>query len=128
MTRALAAGLALCCALVSIARSQDSTGVVDTRPSTQEQIARLERATQGDVAPDKLTVYLRWLADLYISTGDLDAAQAAYQKILTLNPYDLATSNLLATFLLDQRHDAAGAEKLLAQTIGWASKAQSQPL
>lgn len=130
--RALAAGIMVLsgawCALASGAQAQDSSGVVDTRPGTQEQIARLEKLTSGDVGPDKMTVYLRWLADLYTGTGNLDAAQAAYQRILVLNPYDLASSNLLATFLLDQRNDAAGAEKLLGQTIGWASKAEMQPL
>lgn len=126
--RAWLAGIAVACALVSPARAQDSTGTIDTRPGTKEQIARLERLTTGDVGPDKLTVYLRWLADLYTSIGELDAAQAAYHRILVLDPYDLATSNLLATFLLEQRRDAKGAEKLLAQTVDWGSKAMPRPL
>lgn len=126
--RPLWAGIAVWCALVSPGFAQDSTGVVDTRPGTQEQIARLERLASGDIGPDKLTVYLRWLADLYTSIGELDRAQASYQRILVLNPYDLTTSNLLATFLLEQRRDAAGAEKLLAQTIGWAVDAVPRPL
>jgi tetratricopeptide (TPR) repeat protein len=73
-------------------------------------------------------VYLRWLADLYTSIGELDAAQASYQRVLVLNPYDLGTSNMLATFLLEQRRDAKGAEKLLAQTAEWGSKAMPRPL
>ena len=116
------------CALAPVAHAQDTGGAVDTRPSTQQQIARLERLTSGDVAPDKMTVYLRWLADLYTSIGELDEAQRSYQRILVLDPYDLGTSNLLATFLLEHRHDAAAAERLLGETIGWAEKAQPTPL
>ena len=120
--------IALLCTLAPMARAQDTGGTVDTRPSTQQQIARLERLTTGDIPPDKMTVYLRWLADLYTSIGQLDDAQRSYQRILVLDPYDLGTSNLLATFLLEQRHDAAAAERLLGETIGWAEKAQPQPL
>jgi tetratricopeptide (TPR) repeat protein len=121
--------VALWCAMAaSPVCAQDSSGTVDTRRSTQEQIARLESLVRGDVAPEKFAVYLRWLADLYTLSGDLTAAQGAYERILVLDPYDLATTNLLATFLLDQRHDAAGAEKLLVQAIGWASKAEPTPL
>jgi tetratricopeptide (TPR) repeat protein len=133
MRRGAYLGIASACAIAlasgpSTVRPQERGGTVDTRPGTKEQIARLESLTRGDVSPDKLTVYLRWLADLYIAAGDLDAAQASYQRILVHNPYDLATSNLLAAFHLDHRDDAEAAEQLLAQTLGWAVKVESQPL
>ncbi|HET6349794.1 MAG TPA: hypothetical protein VFH88_11990 [Candidatus Krumholzibacteria bacterium] len=120
--------IVLVCALVSGALAQDESGAIDTRGSTQEQIKRIERLTQGDVPPDKLTVYLRWLADLYTSAGELDKAQQAYDRILVLDPYDLGTVNLLATFLLDQRHKAGDAQQLLERNIAWAAKAEPRPL
>jgi tetratricopeptide (TPR) repeat protein len=128
MTRAAWLAWVFCGALAAAAGAQDGSGPVDTRPGTKQQIERLEFITRGDVHPDKMTVYLRWLADLYIGSGDLDAAQRSYERILVLDPYDLGTSNLLAEFLLDQRHDAVAAEKLLEQTIGWAKRAEMQPL
>ena len=57
--RAIAAGMVMWCTLAPCAQAQDSTGVVDTRPGAQEQIARLEKLTSGDAGPDKMTVYLR---------------------------------------------------------------------
>jgi tetratricopeptide (TPR) repeat protein len=115
-------------AMAPAASAQDSGGAVDTRQSTKDQIARLEFLVKGDVSPDKQVVYLRWLADLYTLSGDLDAAQKSYERILDFDPYDVATSNLLAAFLLDQRHDAAGAEKVLEITIGWATRVTPTPL
>ena len=129
--RALLAGIIACGVFVTSAAAQqqsDSTGTVDTRPSVRAQIERLERLTSGDVTPDKMTVYLRWLADLYTGIGDLDGAQSAYQRILVLDPYDLASSNLLAMFLLDQRKKPGDALQFLDQTIGWASKQEPTPL
>ncbi|HEX6790599.1 MAG TPA: tetratricopeptide repeat protein [Candidatus Krumholzibacteria bacterium] len=128
--RTLLAGIIACGVLATSASAQqsDSTGTVDTRPSVRAQIERLERLTSGDIGPDKMTVYLRWLADLYTGTGDLDGAQGAYQRILVLDPYDLGSSNLLAMFLLDQRKKPDDALELLDQTIGWASQAQPPPL
>lgn len=114
--------------MAPMARSQDSGGAVDTRQSTKEQIARLEFLLKGDVSPDKQTVYLRWLADLYTLSNDLDSAQRSYERILDVDPYDVATSNLLAAFLLDKRKDAAAADKVLLRTIDWGTKVQPTPL
>ena len=119
--------LALSCVFTALSRAQ-SGGAVDTRKSTQDQIARLEFLLKGDIPPDKQTVYLRWLADLYTLSGDLDSAQRSYMRILDFDPYDVATANLLATFLLDKRHDAAGALKVCETTVGWGSKAEPAPL
>jgi len=124
-----AASVALACAIAALpAYAQDSTGVIDTRGSTKEQIARLEYVLQGDVAPDKQTVYLRWLADLYTLSGDLNSAQRSYERVLRVDPYDVATCNLYVKFLLEQRHDADAARGACETTIGWATKVQPTPL
>src|SRR5262245_11568608 len=104
MKRFAAVVLGLSCVFAGVAHAQ-SGGTVDTRQSTQNQIARLEFLLKGDTPPDKQTVYLRWLADLYTLSGDLDSAQRSYMRVLDVDPYDVATSNLLAAFLLDKRHD-----------------------
>lgn len=114
--------------LVAGARAQSTSGEVDTRPGTRAQIERLESVTRGDVPPGKMTVYLRWLADLYVSIGDLDGAQRSYERLLDLYTYDLGSANLFAGFLLDHRRDPAKAATLLEGTIGWATKADVQPL
>ncbi len=118
----------LCLAAVPLAVHAQSGGTVDTRKSTQDQIARLEFLLKGDTPPDKQTVYLRWLADLYTLNGDLDSAQRSYVRVLEVDPYDVATANLLAAFLLDKRHDAKGALKVCETTSGWGSKAKPAPL
>jgi len=128
MRNSLWLSFAMLCVAALPVHAQDNGGVVDTRRSTQAQIDKLESLTRRDTPPEKMTVYLRWLADLYTSTGDLDAAQGAYERILVLDPYDLATTNLLAQFLLDQRHDAAAADTLLSHHIAWASKSEPQPI
>lgn len=124
---ALLIGIA-CMAATTTALAQDESGAVDTRKSTQEQIARLEFLLSGDAPPDKRVVYLRWLADLYTLSGDLPSAQRSYERILDFDLYDVATSNLFVTFLLDQRKDASHAAKVCETTIGWASKAEPTPL
>jgi tetratricopeptide (TPR) repeat protein len=126
--RLLPAVILLWCALSPAALAQSSEGVVDTRPGTRAQIERLERLTAGDVAPDKMRVYLRWLADLYTGTGELDLAQGAYERILVFDPYDLATINLLAMFLLDQRKNPEAAAKRAGESIEWAARQEPPPL
>lgn len=117
----------LVCLAAPIARSQDS-GVVDTRQDAEKQIQRLEYLVSGDVGPAKLVVYLRWLADLYVSIGDLDGAQRAYQRLIDFDPYDLTTVNLYGAFLLDHRHDVAAAEEYLNTNIVWAAASEPQPI
>jgi tetratricopeptide (TPR) repeat protein len=128
--RALAAGfLALSIAFVAApVHAQDSSGAVDTRASTKQQIAQLESLCTGDTPFDKQTVYLRWLADLYTLSGNLEAAQRSFERILDFQPYDVATTNLYATFLLDHKRDAAAAAKVCETAIGWGSKLQPAPL
>lgn len=124
-----AIAITLACAAASTTlHAQTSGGTVDTRPSTKDQIARLEFLLKGDTPPDKQTVYLRWLADLYTLSGDLDSAQRSYERVLEIDPYDVATVNLFAAFLLDQRRNPAAAAKVCETTIGWAAKAEPTPL
>jgi tetratricopeptide (TPR) repeat protein len=125
--RVTAVAIVFLCAAIA-AHSQDSGGAVDTRASTKDQIARLEFLLTGDTAPDKKVVYLRWLADLYTLSGDLDSAQRSFERILDFDPYDVASTNLYATFLLDHKHDATAAERVCTTAIAWGSKAQPAPL
>lgn len=127
MKRSAAVVFALSCLFAGAVQAQ-SGGTVDTRKSTQDQIARLEFLLKGDTPPDKQTVYLRWLADLYTLSGDLESAQRSYVRVLDVDPYDVATANLFAAFLLDKRRDAKGALKVCETTTGWGSKAQPAPL
>ncbi|HKW13020.1 MAG TPA: hypothetical protein VJS69_00900 [Candidatus Krumholzibacteria bacterium] len=127
MKRVAAIAIAFLCAAVA-AQSQDSGGAVDTRQGTQQQIARLESLLKGDTPLDKQVVYLRWLADLYTLSNDLDSAQRSFQRILDINPYDVASTNLYAAFLLDHKHDPAAAAKVCETAIAWGSKAQPAPL
>ena len=118
----------LCGAFVAQSQAQDSTGAVDTRASIKAQIAQLEFMCKGDTPFERQTVYLRWLADLYTLSGDLTSAQRSYDRILDINPYDVASTNLYAAFLLDHKRDAAAAAKVCETAIGWGSKAQPAPL
>jgi tetratricopeptide (TPR) repeat protein len=122
---ALVVLVALLCA--AGARAQDSSGKIDTRESIDTQIRHLEQLVGGDIAAEKQAVTLRWLADLYASIGQLDRAAGAFEQILVFFPGDAATSNAYAAMLLDQRHDPAGAEAVLARAIEWSRASATPP-
>ncbi len=113
--------LAFVLALVpAIAGAQDTGGVIDSRAAIERRIRELEGLMSGDVPAGRQAVVLRWIADLYVSVGRIDDAEAAYDRILALFPHDTASSNAYAEFLLDTRNDPARALEATHDAIGWA--------
>ncbi|HEU4365136.1 MAG TPA: tetratricopeptide repeat protein [Candidatus Krumholzibacteria bacterium] len=121
---ALAAGLAA--AAAGAARAQ-AGGRVDTRAGVAERIRELEMQVGGDEPAEKQAVMLRWLADLYVSAGRLDDAERAYQQILAFFPFDPATSNAYAIFLLEQRDNAVLADTVLHDALTNANAQETPP-
>ncbi|MCI0451897.1 MAG: hypothetical protein L0Z51_05820 [Candidatus Latescibacteria bacterium] len=119
------AGLA--CAVFAAPAFAQSDGAIDTRAATEKRIYELEGMIGGDTSAEKQAVGLRWLADLYVSIGRLDEAEAAYERILVFYPYDVASSNAYAEFLLDQRQDPERALAVTRAAIAWANSAPSPP-
>ncbi len=119
--------LAVLLAAAVPAAAQDA-GSVDIRESVNQRIRELESQIGGDTAAEKQAVILRWLADLYVSVGDLDAAEQAYERILAFFSFDTATSNAYARFLIDVRGDAGRAERVLRDAIGWADALDEPPV
>jgi tetratricopeptide (TPR) repeat protein len=107
--------------------AQGVGGPIDTRAATERRIYELEGLLSGDVPAERQAVALRWLADLYVSVGRVDDAQAAYERILAFFPYDAAASNAYAEFLLDTRGDPERALEVTHNAIGWANSAPSPP-
>ncbi len=108
--------------------AQDVTGTIDTREAIEKRIYELENMLGGDVSAERQAVTLRWLADLYVSVGRLNDAEAAYDRILVFYPYDTAASNAYAEFLLDTRGDADRALEATRSAIAWARSSDSPPL
>jgi tetratricopeptide (TPR) repeat protein len=104
-----------------------SDGTIDTRAAIEKRIYELEGMISGDASAEKQAVTLRWLADLYVAVGRIDAAEAAYERILVFYPYDVASSNAYAEFLLDQRKDPERALEVTRAAIAWAGSAPSPP-
>ncbi|HXV12626.1 MAG TPA: alpha/beta fold hydrolase [Candidatus Krumholzibacteria bacterium] len=104
-----------------------SDGTIDTRAAIEKRIAELEGMIGGDASAEKQAVTLRWLAELYVAAGRIDAAEAAYERILVFYPYDVASSNAFAAFLLDQRKDPERALEVTRAAIAWANSAPSPP-
>ena len=120
----------LCLALTLFAvpvQAQDTSGQVDTRKAINRRIYELEGMISGDVSAEKQAVTLRWLADLYVSADRIDDADYAYQRILVHFPYDIASCNAYAKFLLDTRDDPGKALEVTHDAIRWANAAPSPP-
>ncbi len=107
--------------------AQDTGGAIDTRAAIERRIYELEGLMSGDVAAERQAVTLRWLAELYLSVGRVDDAEAAYEQILVFFPYDVASCNLFAEFLLDTRNDTERALKVTSDAIAWSREADSPP-
>jgi tetratricopeptide (TPR) repeat protein len=108
------------------ARAQGA-GAVDTRKDVAERIRELEMQVGGDESAEQQSVLLLWLADLYVTAGRLDDAQRAYEQILVFFPFDPATTNAYARFLLEQRRDPAHADSILHDALANASELPSPP-
>lgn len=120
----------LCVALVLYALpafAQDTTGEIDTRKAINRRIYELEGMISGDVSAEKQAVTLRWLADLYVAAGRIDDAEYAYERILVHFPYDIASCNAYAEFLLDTRKNPEKALEVTHDAIRWANAATSPP-
>lgn len=120
----------LCVALVLFALpafAQDTTGEIDTRKAINRRIYELEGMISGDVSAEKQAVTLRWLADLYVAAGRIDDAEYAYERILVHFPYDIASCNAYAEFLLDTRKNPEKALEVTHDAIRWANAAASPP-
>jgi len=120
-------GVLACVLAATPSFAQNPGGAIDTRDAIESRIHELEGLTGGDVPAERQAVALRWLADLYVSVGRLDDAEAAYDRILAFFPYDTATSNAYAEFLLDSRHDPERALEATHNAIGWANSAKTPP-
>ncbi len=113
--------------LAAPALAQDTGGAIDTRAAIEQRILELEGMIGGDASAERQAVTLRWLADLYVSVGRIDEAQAAYERILVFYPYDVAASNAYAEFLLDVRTDPERALEVTRAAIAWANTAPTPP-
>ncbi len=109
------------------AHAQDTSGEIDTRKAINRRIYELEGMISGDVSAEKQAVTLRWLADLYVQAGRIDDAEYAYEKILVFYPYDVASCNAYAEFLLDTRQNPEKALEVTHNAILWAQSAASPP-
>ena len=109
------------------ALAQDTTGEIDTRKAINRRIYELEGMISGDVSAEKQAVTLRWLADLYVAAGRIDDAEYAYERILVHFPYDIASCNAYAEFLLDTRKNPEKALEVTHDAIRWANAAASPP-
>ncbi len=107
--------------------AQDTSGEIDTRKAINRRIFELEGMISGDVSAEKQAVTLRWLADLYIAAGRIDDAEYAYERILVHFPYDVASCNAYAEFLLDTRKNPEKALEVTHDTILWSQSAPSPP-
>jgi len=119
--------LLLVALLPAVSALAQESGRIDTRDSLEQRIQELEQLVGGDIAAERQSVSLRWLADLYVQAGRLNDAEAAYQRILVFFPGDVATSNDYARFLLEHRDDPVTAEKALHDAIQWAESAPTPP-
>jgi tetratricopeptide (TPR) repeat protein len=123
----VAAALAGLAALAPGAAGAQGGGSVDTRGDVAERIRELEQQVGGDESAERQAVFLRWLADLYVSAGRLDDAERAFEQILVFFPFDPAASNAYAVFLLEQRRDPARADSVLHDCLAFANAQPSPP-
>lgn len=121
----LVSGILLISVLVPVARAQEATGKVDTRGDVAAQIRTLEMMISGDVPAERQAVVLRWLADLYVRSNEIDRAQRAYERLLSFFPNDVGTNNAYARFLIDHRHNFVRADSTLRAAIGWDRSAST---
>jgi tetratricopeptide (TPR) repeat protein len=109
---------------------EEIMGALDFSKAIEDQIEFLEASlkTAGDMAAERQSLILLWLADLYDSIGDYDGVERSYQRILVFFPDDIGVMNSYARFLLEKRQDTAHAESLLVGAFRWASFKDSRAL
>lgn len=86
----------------------------EMRAEFDVRIATLKASIEADEKPD-ISKYLR-LGNLYYQTGELGLAKEAYEKILELNPEDVAARENLGTALVEMG-DYKYAERVWAESL-----------
>jgi tetratricopeptide (TPR) repeat protein len=110
--------------------AQQTHGVIDLEKDVKAQIKQLEsRLFFGQDEPaHEQVVWLQWLITLYDFVDQKDGVEACYEQILAYFPFDAATMNAYALFLIERRGDYERAEKQLRDAAEWGEHADVRSL